>query len=89
MGPAFAADVPLMARASAPFSEIAVIAWEADRTRKQLLIAGRAWRLPVRYDVAGDVVMGALIRRLRRRAAGYPAPVPAGYPVAGRRAARI
>ena len=29
--------------------------------------------------------MDALIRRLRQRAAGDPAPVPAGYPVAGRR----
>lgn len=72
-------------RASVPFSEIAAIAWEADGTRKQLLITGRAGRLPVRYDAASDVVMDGLIRRLRRRVAGGPASVPAGYPVAGSR----
>ena len=72
-------------RASVPFSEIAAIAWEANGTRKQLLITGRTGRLPVRYDAASDVVMDALIRSLRRRAAGDPAPVPAVYPVGGSR----
>ena len=41
----------------------------------------------MRYDAASNVVMDALIRRLRRRAAGDPAPVPAGYPAAGSRKA--
>ncbi len=72
-------------RASVPFSEIAAIAWEANGTRRQLLITGRAGRLPVGYDAASNVVMDALIRRLRRRVAGDPAQVPAGYPVAGSR----
>ena len=77
-------------RASVPFGEIAAIAWEANGTRKQVLITGRTGRLPVRYDAASDVVMDALIRRLRRRAAGDPAPVPGSFtPLPAAAATRI
>jgi len=68
-------------RAVVPFSEIAAITLRADGTRRQLVVTGHDGRLPVRYDAASDVVMNVLIRRLRRRAAGDPAPVPAGYPM--------
>ena len=67
-------------RAVVPLSEIAAIVRQANGTRRQLLVTGRTSRLPVRYDAAGDVLVDALIRRLRRRTAGDPAPVPAGYP---------
>lgn len=67
-------------RAVVPLGEIAAIARQANGTRRQLLVTGRTGRLPVRYDAAGGVLVDALIRRLRRRAAGDPAPVPAGYP---------
>jgi hypothetical protein len=73
-------------RALIPQSAIAAIARQTSGTRGQLLMAGRAARLPVRYDVEGDVAVDAFVRRLRRRAAGDPAPVPAGYSIAsGRR----
>ena len=73
-------------RALIPLSEIAAIARQTSGTRGQLLVAGRAARLPVRYDAVGDVAVDAFVRRLRGRAAGDPAPVPAGYSVAsGRR----
>jgi hypothetical protein len=68
-------------RAMVPFSEMAAIACQANGARRQLLIAGCASRVPVRYDPASDGVMDTLARRLRRRAAGDPAPVPPGYPV--------
>ena len=69
-------------RAEVPFGEMAAIARRADGTRRQLLIHGSACRVPVRYDAASDGVMNTLVRHLRRRAAGAPMPVPAGYPVA-------
>ena len=68
-------------RAQVPLGEIAAIALHVHGTRRHLLVTGSAGRLPVRYDVADDPVMDTLIIRLRRRAAGHPAPVP---PVAAR-----
>ncbi len=70
-------------RVMVPFGEIAAIRRHTRGTARQLLVTGSAARLPVRYDVAGDAEMNALIRRLRRRAVGHPAPVPA--PVNGQR----
>jgi hypothetical protein len=67
-------------RAVVPLSEIAAIATQTHGERRQLLITGCTSRLPARYDAAGDVLVDALVRRLRRRAAGDPAPVPADYP---------
>jgi hypothetical protein len=67
-------------RVLVPLSEIAAIAQQADRTRRRLLVTGRTGRLPVRYDAASDILMDAWTHRLRRRAAGEPAPVPADYP---------
>lgn len=67
-------------RVLVPLSEIAAIARQAHGTRRRLLIAGRTGRLPVRYDAASDILMDAWTYRLRRRAAGEPAPVPADYP---------
>jgi hypothetical protein len=64
-------------RAMVPLGEIAAISRQTRGTLRQLLVTGPAGRLPVRYDMAGDAVMDALIRRLRRRAVGHPAPVPA------------
>lgn len=68
-------------RAVVPFGEIAAITVQAGRTSGQLAVISADSRLPVRYEAAGDVAVDALIRHLRRRAAGDPAPVPAGYPV--------
>jgi hypothetical protein len=65
-------------RAMVPLGEIAAISRHTRGTTRQLLVTGSAGRLPVRYDVSGDAVMNTLIRRLRRRAVGHPAPVPAG-----------
>jgi hypothetical protein len=73
-------------RALVPLGEIAAITLHAHGTRRHLLVTGTAGRLPVRYDVADDPVMEGLIVRLRRRAAGPPAPVP---PVAARHAALL
>jgi len=67
-------------RVLVPVSEIAAITWQTNGQRGQLLITGRTGRLPVRYDAASDASMGTWIRRLRRHAAGDPAPVPPGYP---------
>jgi hypothetical protein len=67
-------------RVLVPLGEIAAIAQQAHGTRRRLLVTGRAGRLLVRYDAASDVVMNAWTRRLRGRAAGEPAPVPADYP---------
>jgi hypothetical protein len=67
-------------RALVPLSEIAAIAQQASGTRRRLLVTGRSGRLPVRYDAPSDIFMDAWVRRLRRRAAGEPAPVPADYP---------
>src|SRR5260370_41566962 len=64
-------------RVMVPFGEIAAIRRHTRGTVRQLLVTGPAGRLPVRYDVAGDAGMNALIRRLRRRGAGPPAPGPA------------
>jgi len=64
-------------RVMLPFGEIAAIRRHTRGTVRQLVVTGPADRLPVRYDVAGDAGMNALIRRLRRRAVGHPAPVPA------------
>ncbi len=66
-------------RALVPLGEIATIARLASGTRRQLLVTGQTGRLPVRYDVAGDALIDTVIRRLRRRAAGAPAPVPADH----------
>jgi hypothetical protein len=66
-------------RAVVPLSKISSIARQASGTRRQLVVTGRTGRLPVRYDAAGDVLTDTFIRRLRRSAAGDPAPVPAGY----------
>jgi hypothetical protein len=68
-------------RAVVPFGEIAAITVQAERTSRQLAVISADGRLPVRYDAAGDIAVDALIRRLRSRTAGDPAPVPAGYPV--------
>ena len=73
-------------RVMVPFGEIAAIRRHTRGTVRQLLVTGPAGRLPVRYDVAGDAGMNALIRRLRRRAVGHPAPVPAPVLVNGQRA---
>ncbi len=73
-------------RAMVPLGEIAAITLHVHGTRRHLLVTGSAGRLPVRYDVADDPVMEALIIGLRRRAAGTPAPVP---PVAARFAALL
>ena len=67
-------------RALVPLNEIAAIAQQASGTRRRLLVTGRTGRLPVRYDAANDLFMDAWTRRLRRGAAGEPAPVPADYP---------
>jgi hypothetical protein len=67
-------------RVLVPLSEIAAIAQQAHGTRRRLLVTGRAGRLSLRYDAASDIVMDAWTRRLRGRAAGEPAPVPADYP---------
>jgi hypothetical protein len=67
-------------RALVPLSEIAAIAQRASGTRRQLLVTGCTGRLPVRYDTASDIFMDAWTRRLRRRTAGEPAPVPVDYP---------
>jgi hypothetical protein len=67
-------------RVLVPLSDIAAIAWQSNGTRGQLLVTSRATRLPVRYDGPSDVSMEAWIRRLRRRSAGDPAPVPVDYP---------
>jgi hypothetical protein len=67
-------------RVLVPLNEIAAIAQQASGTRRRLLVTGRTGRLPVRYDAANDLFMDAWTRRLRRRAAGEPAPVPADYP---------
>ncbi len=64
-------------RVMVPLGEIAAIRRYTRGTLRQLLVTGPAGRLPVRYDVAGDEGMNALIRRLRRRAVGHPGPVPA------------
>ena len=66
-------------RALVPLSEISSITRQASGTRRQLVVTGRTGRLPVRYDAAGDVLTDTFIRRLRRSAAGDPAPVPADY----------
>jgi len=63
-----------------PLSEIAAIAQQAHGTRRQVLVTGRAGRLPVRYGAASDILMDGWMRRLRRLTAGEPAPVPADYP---------
>jgi hypothetical protein len=49
-------------------------------TRRQLMVTSRTGQLPVRYDAASDTSMDAWTRRLRRRTAVDPAPVPADYP---------
>ena len=67
-------------RVLVPLSEIAAIGQQANGTRRQLLVTSRTGRLPVRYNAASDTVMDAWTRRLRRRTAGEPAPVPPGYP---------
>jgi hypothetical protein len=67
-------------RVLVPLSEIAGIAWQASGTRRQLVVTGRAGRLSVRYDAASDTFMEAWTRRLRRRTAGDPEPVPADCP---------
>jgi hypothetical protein len=67
-------------RVLVPLGEIAAIAQQAHGTRRRLLVTGRAGPLSVRYDAASDVVMDAWTRRLRGRAAGEPAPVPADHP---------
>jgi hypothetical protein len=64
-------------RAMVPLSEIAVIGQEADGPQRRLIITGRDSRLLVRCDAAGSMAAGALARRVRRRAAGDPGPVPA------------
>jgi len=61
-------------------SEIAAIGQQANGTRRQILVTSRTGRLPVRYDAASDTVMSDWTRRLRKRTAGEPAPVPADYP---------
>lgn len=66
-------------RALVPLSEISSIARQASGARRQLVVTGHTGRLPVRYDAAGDILTDTFIRRLRRSAAGDPAPVPAGY----------
>lgn len=76
-------------RAQVPISEVAAIAWQAAGITEQLLITGRTGRLPVRYDAADGIAMDTWTRRLRRYAAGEPAPVPVGYPVARISATRI
>ena len=63
-----------------PLSDIAAISWRTNGRRGQLLVTSRTTRLPVRYDVPSDVSMDIWIRRLRRRSAGDPAPVPLDYP---------
>jgi hypothetical protein len=72
-------------RALVPLSEISSIARQASGTRRQLVVTGRTGRLPVRYDAAGDVLVDAWVRRLRRSATGDPAPVPAGYSITSNR----
>ena len=67
-------------RVLVPLSEIAVIAQQANGTRRRLLVTGRKGQLSVRYDAASDILMDAWTRLLRRRAAGEPAPVPPDYP---------
>lgn len=69
-------------RAMVSLSEIAAIARRTAGTREQLLVTGRTGRLPLRYDADAAFVVDGWIRRLRRRAAGDPVSVPAGYPVA-------
>jgi hypothetical protein len=66
-------------RVLAPLSEIAAIGQQANGTRRQFLVTSRTGRLSVRHDAASDTVIDAWTRRLRKRTAGDPAPVPADY----------
>jgi len=61
-------------RAVLPFSDVAVIGQETDGPQRRLIITGRGGRLLVRHDPAGSMPADALARRIRRRAAGDPAP---------------
>jgi hypothetical protein len=67
-------------RAVVPLSEISAVVRQVIGTRGHLLVKGRTSRLPVRYYADSHFLVDAWTRRLRRRAAGDPAPVPAGYP---------
>jgi len=66
-----------------PVSQVAAIELVAAGRRRQLVIAGHDSRLAVHYGAAGSGPAGAFARRLRRRAAGAPGPVPDGSAVRG------
>jgi len=63
-------------RAWVPFAEIAAIEQRADGPYGVLVVTGRAATLLVRYDADGQAVVDAWTRRLRRRVAAVPAPIP-------------
>jgi hypothetical protein len=66
-----------------PLSEVAAIARQVNGTQGLVLVTGRTGRVPVRFDATADALVDAFVRRLRRRAAGDPAPVPAADVRAG------
>jgi hypothetical protein len=65
-------------RAVIPVGQVAAIEQVAAGMRCQLIITGQDGRLEVRFSAADSGPADALARRLRRRAAGSPGPVPGG-----------
>jgi hypothetical protein len=66
-------------RVALPFGGIGLIERQAEGIRRRMIVAGREGAMSVRYEASGDVPADALMRRMRRRVAGPPGPVPAGY----------
>lgn len=63
-------------RARVPLEEFAAVEQRADGPYGVLVVTGRAATLLVRYDADGQAVVDAWTRRLRRRVAAVPAPIP-------------
>ena len=61
-----------------PFGSIAVIERQDDGPWRKLIVVGPGRNLSVQYNASGDVPAGTWVRRLRRRCAGRPGPLPAG-----------
>ena len=68
-----------------PFGVIAAVEQQADGPWRKLIVAGLGRKLSVRYHASGDVPVDTWTRRLRRRCARLPEPLPAG-PGGGRQA---
>jgi len=64
-------------RVMLPFGAVAAVERRAEGTRRQLIVAGPGTRLSVLYEASGDSPADTWIRRLRRRCAGPPEPLPA------------